>query len=76
MGWHNVDSWVGPLDSSANGIVEHAVDPKDFGKGPFRWVLLDKQGGNVLGMSGSFYFPTFATTVGTTIDASTLGSGQ
>jgi hypothetical protein len=66
--WYDVPAWAGPLDPKANGYVRHWVDPIDFGKGPFRWVVWDKQGGNVLAMSAPFHFPTYATTVGTVID--------
>jgi hypothetical protein len=66
--WYNVPAWAGPLDPAANGYVRYWVDLLDFGQGPFRWVVWDKQGGNVLAMSAPFDFPTYATTVGTVID--------
>ena len=68
--WANIDAWTGPLDPMANGYVKYWVDPKDFGKGPFRWVVWDKQGGKVLAMSAPFYFATFATVVGSIMDFS------
>jgi hypothetical protein len=67
--WRDVDGWAGPLDPTQGGYVYHYVDPKDFGKGPFRWVVSDKQGGTVLGMSDTFYFPTYGTVVGSIITA-------
>jgi hypothetical protein len=69
-GWHDVDGWAGPLNTAQGGYVYHFVDPKDFGKGPFRWVVSDKQGGAVLGMSGLFYFPSYGTVVGSIITPS------
>ena len=68
-GWHDVNGWAGPLNAAQGGYVYHYVDPKDFGKGPFRWVVSEKQGGTVLGMSGEFYFPTYGTVVGSIITA-------
>ncbi len=57
-GWYSIDSWTGPFDESAYGFIANGVDSANFGQGPFRWVLYDKKGGNVLGMSDPFYFPT------------------
>jgi hypothetical protein len=58
--WSDVTNWVGPLDQSQYGWMPHWVDPKDYGTGPFRWVVYDKdpsQGGKILGISDPFYFP-------------------
>ncbi|GAB4430929.1 MAG: hypothetical protein Kow0031_11970 [Anaerolineae bacterium] len=35
--WHDVDGWRGVLDS--NGYIRWWVAAKDFGSGPFRWVV-------------------------------------
>jgi len=68
--WHNIDAWVGPLDSTRGGYVAHGVDPKDFGIGTYRWIVWDKQGGKVMAMSGPFSFPMYGTVVGSLIDLS------
>ena len=35
--WHDVEGWRGTLDSS--GYIRWWVAAKDFGTGPFRWVI-------------------------------------
>ncbi len=35
--WQDVDGWRGALDSG--GHIRWWVAPKDFGSGPFRWVV-------------------------------------
>jgi hypothetical protein len=35
--WHDVEGWRGTLDS--NGYIRWWVAAKDFGTGPFRWVI-------------------------------------
>jgi hypothetical protein len=35
--WHDVEGWRGTLDSQ--GVIRWWVDAKDFGTGPFRWVI-------------------------------------
>jgi hypothetical protein len=60
--WYTVTSWVGPLDQAQYGWMPHWIDRKDYGTGPFRWVVYDKdpgQGGKVLGTSDPFFFPTY-----------------
>ncbi len=59
--WHNVDNWVVPLTLDQKGQMRWRVDPKDFGTGPFRWVIYDKdpaQGGIIVRVSQAFNFPT------------------
>ena len=59
--WYNVETWVGPLDQAQYGWMPHWVDRKDYGTGPFRWVVYDKdpsQGGGIWAVSDPFYFPT------------------
>ena len=51
-GWHTVDTWV----TSPTTQVTWQVWPKDYGTGPFRWVVYDQ--GRPLGTSQSFYLPT------------------
>jgi hypothetical protein len=65
--WHNVDNWLIPFDQSQLGYTVNWVDPEDFGTGPFRWVLFDKQGGEVIAASDSFMFPTDTTWFWTTL---------
>lgn len=54
-GWHNVEGWQGP--PNAAGQRRWWVSAKDFGTGPFRWVV--KQGPNtaLLGTSPNFNLP-------------------
>jgi hypothetical protein len=54
--WHNVDGWNAPLP--ADGRQLWWVAPKDFGTGPFRWVITQGQNGPVLGVSNQFIMPT------------------
>ncbi len=56
--WHDVAGWTHPLE---NGYVRWAVEAKDFGTGPFRWVV--RTGGPtgvVVGSSESFSLPAGA----------------
>ncbi len=55
--WHNVESWPGELK---NGWAVRWVLPEDFGTGPFRWVVYERQGGPMRATSPSFYFPRAA----------------
>lgn len=71
--WHEVTGWRG---TPANGVVRWWVEEKDFGKGPFRWVVylpnepaaaIDQDNTDfssarrVLATSGEFYLPTKAS---------------
>ena len=62
--WTMVDNWLGPLDQATNyGRTVRGVEKKDFGTGPFRWVVYDgnpAQGGKLWGISTSFYLPRTA----------------
>jgi hypothetical protein len=53
--WHNVDGWQGGVDA---GLQRWGVFPREFGRGPFRWVLFDGPKGRLLKTSASFYLPT------------------
>lgn len=58
--WQNVEAWQGPLEAAEEtGVASKVwgVYPKDFGRGPFRWVVYTQQGGEVLGTSQSFNLP-------------------
>jgi hypothetical protein len=52
--WHDVPGWRAHAPS---GAVVWAVEAKDFGAGPFRWVSYTGEGGSVLGVSQSFMLP-------------------
>jgi hypothetical protein len=43
QGWHDVDGWRGylPAGVPAGTGVKWWVSPKDFGSGPFRWLIAD-----------------------------------
>jgi hypothetical protein len=64
--WHSVPSWPGLLlpmiapDRPGAVCTLRWVVKSDFGKGPFRWVVYDQQGGASWGVSASFYFPVYA----------------
>ncbi len=51
--WDNVDGWQGLLDGA--GRCRWWVAAKDFGTGPFRWIITRGKGGPVLGASEPFY---------------------
>jgi hypothetical protein len=58
--WHNVEGWQAALDrssSSSQGFKQWGVFPKDYGRGPFRWVVSTSQGGSVWSTSPSFFLP-------------------
>ena len=52
--WHDVEGWRGAV---ANGRIEWAVEEKDFGTGPFRWLVYDSEGDYVLEASEVFQLP-------------------
>lgn len=56
--WENVDGWQGSLDEA--GRCSWWVAAKDFGRGPFRWVITQGKGGPVLSASEPFYLPAGA----------------
>jgi len=53
--WHDVDGWQGTLDAS--GGWRWWVGARDFGRGPFRWVVSQGPGGPVVAVSQPFYLP-------------------
>ncbi len=55
--WHDVEGWRG---EAHRGVVSWWVLPKDFGTGPFRWVIEAHPGAPPLGVSPSFYLPSEA----------------
>ena len=59
--WHDVEGWRGHLDEKGKKMWQ--VAEKDFGTGPFRWVLYQGQGGLELGASDPFFLPRQANEV-------------
>jgi hypothetical protein len=57
-GWHDVEGWRGELDSGQQKVWW--VLGKDFGTGPFRWVVLERPGGRVWAISPAFSLPAGA----------------
>ncbi len=59
--WTMIDTWLAPLDQATNfGRTVRGVEPKDFGTGPYRWVVYTDNpaaGGKLWGVSTSFFFP-------------------
>ncbi len=53
--WHDVEGWRGGLNERNRQIWW--VSPQDMGTGPFRWLVLDGEGGDVLTASEPFYLP-------------------
>lgn len=53
--WHDVTGWRGHV---RGGQVRWQVAEKDFGTGPFRWLVYDKKGGVLRAMSAVFSLPT------------------
>jgi hypothetical protein len=56
--WHDVEGWRGSLSDGSSR--RWAVEGKDFGTGPFRWVVLDGASGSVAGASDLFSLPASA----------------
>ncbi len=58
--WHTVDSWTAPLQQADSGRMADWVEAKNYGTGPYRWVVYTRdpqQGGQVWGTSDPFNFP-------------------
>jgi hypothetical protein len=53
--WHLVDGWQGTLDDDQTKTWW--VAKADQGKGPFRWVLYDRRGGQRWAISQPFTLP-------------------
>ena len=53
--WHTVEGWQGkPLE---DGRVLWWVQHSDLSKGPFRWMVYSRPGGQLLAQSTPFYLP-------------------
>lgn len=59
--WHDVEGWRGNLE--AGGKKMWQVAAKDFGTGPFRWVVYQGQDGSELETSEPFTLPRQANEV-------------
>jgi hypothetical protein len=59
--WHDVEGWQGRLNSS--GWQQWWVAAKDFGTGPFRWVIKRELTSPPLAASSSFSLPDRANAV-------------
>jgi hypothetical protein len=57
--WHDVETWRGILDeiNQHKGDKRWWVYPRDYGTGPFRWLVYDQPNGQVLVTSRSFNLP-------------------
>ena len=58
--WHDVEGWRGTLDEivSAEGRKIWWVYRQDLGKGPFRWLVYDRVGGQSRVASQPFNLPS------------------
>lgn len=52
--WHDVAGWQGVLPENGQ---RWAVEQRNFGEGPFRWVVYDRPGGKELASSAPFDLP-------------------
>ncbi len=53
--WHTIEGWQGTLDD--DGTKTWWLPGTLFGHGPFRWLVYDKLGGDIIGTSEPFYLP-------------------
>jgi len=53
--WHDVEGWRSSLDQGDK--KRWWVAGADFNKGPFRWVIYQDPGGDLLANSNAFYLP-------------------
>lgn len=62
--WNTVAGWQGGFDRVTEGLGTKTwwVAAPDLGKGPFRWVIYDGQGGTLLAASAGFNLPDRART--------------
>lgn len=52
--WHDVEGWQGHV---RNGWIRWRVAQKDWGSGPFRWLVYDKPEGTLLATTTAFTLP-------------------
>lgn len=55
-GWHDIEGWQGAFNPDQQ--VLWYVGPEHLGTGPFRWLVYQEQGGNLLGVSQPFDLPS------------------
>lgn len=57
--WHDVEGWRDVLDTlDATGGSKHwSVPDSLFGRGPFRWLVYDRDGGALLATSATYQLP-------------------
>jgi len=55
--WHVVDGWQGTVEA---GSKRWAVYERNFGEGPFRWVIYESPAGALVGQSLPFTLPVTA----------------
>lgn len=56
-GWHDVAGWQSQL---TNGYVGWWVDPGNFAEGPFRWVMLASENGEMVDATEAFSLPGYS----------------
>ena len=54
--WHTVEGWQGTLDEEYR--ISWWLGEEHFGQGPFRWLIFDNEGGEMLFRSQTFYMPS------------------
>lgn len=52
--WHDVEGWRSTLTHSQ---TDWSVEEKDFGTGPFRWMVYDQKDGSFVAATTSFNLP-------------------
>ncbi len=59
--WHQVDGWLGALDSVESGVgyKTWSVPPSLFGQGPFRWLVYNDSEGSAVAISDPYDLPSF-----------------
>lgn len=58
--WHDVEGWRG---AATDGTVKWWVAQKDFGTGPFRWVVSKTKDEKIIATSQAFYLPSMANEI-------------
>lgn len=59
--WHDVDTWQAPLEVTAAGapaMKQWGVFERDYGRGPFRWIVYAPTSDAVFATSPGFYLPS------------------
>jgi hypothetical protein len=61
--WRLVEGWQGDLDDPGGQTKTWWVSPSHSNCGPFRWVVYDRRGGEVLAVSQPFRLPGRSATL-------------